>query len=126
MLNFKNFIKGFHLIKENFEFENSEIYTEMIYDALKDKINDKMFLDCCNGILFTTSKQEWCKAYGFKGRPAVKDWLDVFIPKAIEKTRYKICSITGANLKEIYFEYPDHYLMFINQHKQGKLEDSHG
>ena len=71
-------------------------------------------------------KDDWNKAYGFKGRPALKDWLNAFIPKTIEKTRYKICPITGANLKEVYFDYPDYYLEFLNQKKQGKIEDSEG
>lgn len=126
MLNFKNFLSGFHLLKENFEFDNSDTYAKMIYDSLKEKIDDKIFIDSCNEILKQTSKDDWNKAYGFKGRPALKDWLDAFIPKTIEKTRYKICPITGANLKEIYFDYPDYYLEFLNQKKQGKIEDSGG
>ena len=107
---------------ENFEFTNSELYTEMVYGALKDRLTDKRFLDTCNNILKETTKDDWNKAYGFKGRPAVKDWVDAFIPKAIEKSRHVKCPITGANLKEIYFDYPDDYLEELNQNKQVKLE----
>ena len=107
---------------ENFEFTNSELYTEMVYGALKDKLTDKRFLDTCNYLLKETTKDDWNKAYGFKGRPAVKDWVDAFIPKAIEKERYVKCPITDANLKEIYFDYPDDYLEELNQNKQVKLE----
>ena len=107
---------------ESFEFTNSELYTEMVYGALKDRLTDKRFLDTCNNLLKETTKDDWNKAYGFKGRPAVKDWVDAFIPKAIEKSRYVKCKITGANLKEIYFDYPDDYLEELNQSRRVKLE----
>lgn len=126
MLTIKIFNDGFKKIQTIFEFQPEPDYQKMIFDALKDKVNDQIFIDSCNEILKQTSKDDWNKAYGFKGRPALKDWLDAFIPKAIEKTRSKICPITGANLKEIYFDYPDYYLEFLNQKKQGKLEDSGG
>ena len=74
-------------------------------------------MNSCNAILEDTSKETWNKAYGFKGRPAVKDWLDAFIPKIIEKSRHKECKITGAILVEHYFDYPDYYLEFLNQQK---------
>lgn len=126
MLTIKIFNDGFKKIQTIFEFQPEPDYQKMIFDALKNKVNDQIFIDSCNEILKQTSKDDWNKAYGFKGRPAVKDWLDAFIPKTIEKTRYKICPITGANLKEIYFDYPDYYLEFLNQKKQGKIEDSGG
>lgn len=126
MLTIKIFNDGFKKIQTIFEFQPEPDYQKMIFDALKDKVNDQIFIDSCNEILKQTSKDDWNKAYGFKGRPALKDWLDAFIPKTIEKTRSKICPITGANLKEIYFDYPDYYLEFLNQKKQGKIEDSGG
>ena len=122
MLTIKIFNDGFKKIQTIFEFQPEPDYQKMIFDALKDKVNDQIFIDSCNEILKQTSKDDWNKAYGFKGRPALKDWLDAFIPKAIEKTRYKKCPITGANLKELYFDYPDDYLAELNQNKQGKLE----
>lgn len=126
MLTIKIFNDGFKKIQTIFEFQPESDYQKMIFDALKDKVNDQIFIDSCNEILKQTSKDDWNKAYGFKGRPALKDWLDAFIPKTIEKTRSKICPITGANLKEIYFDYPDYYLEFLNQQKQDKIEDSGG
>lgn len=122
MLKIETFTQGFKKMQLSFEFEPNLEYQGMIYDSLKEKINDKMFMDACNAILKDTSKETWNKAYGFKGRPAVKDWLDAFIPSVVEKTRYVKCKITGANLKEIYFDYPDDYLEELNQNKQGKLE----
>ena len=126
MLTIKIFNDGFKKIQTIFEFQPEPDYQKMIFDALKYKVNDQIFIDSCNEILKQTSKDDWNKSYGFKGRPALKDWLDAFIPKTIEKTKYKICPITGANLKEIYFDYPDYYLEFLNQQKQVKIEDSEG
>ena len=110
----------------SFEFEPNLEYQGMIFDSLKEKINNQMFMDSCNAILEDTSKETWNKAYGFKGRPAVKDWLDAFIPKIVEKSRHKECKITGAILVEHYFDYPDHYLEFLNQQKGGKFKELEG
>ena len=122
MLTIKIFNDGFKKFQLNFEFQPDPEYQAMIYGALKNKLTDKRYLDTCNAILEGTSKQDWNEAYGFKGRPAIADWLDVFIPKPVEKTRYVKCPLTGAKLKELYFDYPDDYLAELNQNKQGKLE----
>ncbi len=126
MLTIEIFTHGFKKMRLSFEFPPDIEYQGLIYDVLRNKINNQMFIDSCKSILKNTSKDSWNKAYGFKGRPAIKDWLDAFIPKAIEKTRYKKCPITGANLKEIYFEYPDYYLEFLNQQNQVNIEVSNG
>ena len=122
MLTIKIFNDGFKKFQLNFEFQPDPEYQAMIYGALKNKLTDKRYLDTCNAILEGTSKQDWNEAYGFKGRPAIADWLDVFIPKPVEKTRYVKCPLTGAKLKELYFDYPDDYLAELNQNKRGKLE----
>lgn len=122
MLTIKIFNDGFKKFQLNFEFQPDPEYQAMIYGALKNKLTDKRYLDTCNAILEGTSKQDWNEAYGFKGRPAIADWLDVFIPKPVEKTRYVKCPLTGAKLKELYFDYSDDYLAELNQNKQGKLE----
>ena len=126
MLKIETFTQGFKKMQLSFEFEPNLEYQGMIFDSLKEKINDKMFIDSCNAILKDTSKETWNKAYGFKGRPAVKDWLDAFIPKVIEKSRHKECKITGAILVEHYFDYPDRYLEFLNQQKGGKFKELEG
>lgn len=122
MINRKEFLKGLHLFKENFEFDISEEYTRMIYDALKEKLNDKLFLDTCNNILQSTTKEDWNSAYGYKGRPAVADWVDAFIPKMQDTGRTKICELTGQRVK--IYEYPESYLEFLNEQKRGKVEAS--
>jgi len=126
MLKIETFTQGFKKMQLSFEFEPNLEYQGMIFDSLKEKINNQMFMDSCNAILKDTSKETWNKAYGFKGRPAVKDWLDAFIPKVIEKSRHKECKITGAILVEHYFDYPDHYLEFLNQQKGTKFKELEG
>ena len=123
MLKIETFTQGFKKMQLSFEFEPNLEYQGMIFDSLKEKINDKMFIDSCNAILKDTSKETWNKAYGFKGRPAVKDWLDAFIPNVIEKTRYVKCKITGAILVERFFDYPEDYLDFLNQQKGGEIKN---
>lgn len=126
MLKIETFTQGFKKMQLSFEFEPNLEYQGMIFDSLKEKINDKMFIDSCNAILKDTSKETWNKAYGFKGRPAVKDWLDAFIPNVIEKTRYVKCKITGAILVERFFDYPEDYLEFLNQQKGGEFKKLEG
>ena len=126
MLKIETFTQGFKKMQLSFEFEPNLEYQGIIFDSLKEKINDQMFMNSCNAILEDTSKETWNKAYGFKGRPAVKDWLDAFIPKVIKKSRHKECKITGAILVEHYFDYPDRYLEFLNQQRGGKFKELEG
>lgn len=122
MLTIKIFNDGFKKIQLVFEFQPDSDYQQIVYNALKDKMTDRLFIDICNNILKEVSKEDWNKAYGFKGRPSIKDWIDAFVPAPVEKTRYVACKITGAMLKETYFDYPEYYLREINQQKQVKLE----
>jgi len=106
------FNQGFNKIRVVFEFEPNPDYQLIVYEALKDKLTDQMFLDGCNGILNGTTKQEWNNAYGFKGRPAPKDWEDAFLsPYKVKKTKY--CSISGRNFETEVFS--DKYLEQIQQ-----------
>lgn len=122
MLSIKIFNEGFKKIQLVFEFQPDPAYQELIYYALKDKLTDERFLKSCNGILAETSKDDWNKVYGFKGRPAVKDWVGAMVPQIVEKSRYVKCPLTGAMLKEIYFDYPDDYLEELNRFGGVKLE----
>jgi len=77
----------------------------------------KMILDCLNtfdNILRTTTKEEWNKAYGYKGRPAIADWLNTFIPNMTKKLILKIEPSTGARSFEYDYVYPEWYLEIIN------------
>jgi hypothetical protein len=118
MLTNNNFLINLNILKENFEFTVSDIYCQLVFDSLKDKITDRMFIETCKGILQTTTKEEWNKAYGYKGRPAIADWLKVFVPEMQKKRIYKKCQNTGATLAEIEYNYPDWYLQEITLDKQ--------
>ncbi|MFZ9376746.1 MAG: hypothetical protein ACO25K_06450 [Candidatus Fonsibacter ubiquis] len=122
MINIQIFITGFKKLQLTFEFEPSTEYQEMVYNCLKDELNDQMFLDHCTYILKNTTKKEWNEAYGYRGRPALKDWLDNFIPEKEEITVYKICPQTGARLVERTKIYPKYYQDFLDSKKLKTLK----
>ena len=114
MLNQELFLNGVKKLQRSFEFVECKEYYFDVFNSLKDKITDRMFIETCKGILQATTKEEWNKAYGYKGRPAIADWLKVFVPEMEKKRIYKKCPNTGATLTEIGYDYPDWYLKEIN------------
>lgn len=100
MLNPLVFAKTLALFSEIYGFEYSKGYSSLVYESLREKTNDKDFQDASKHILQETKLTDWNKAYGFKGKPAIADWVEAFVLKKqfIEKTEYYKCSITGANL----------------------------
>ena len=114
MLNQEVFLRGVKKLQRSFEFVECKDYYFDVFDSLKDKITDRMFMETCKGILQATTKEGWNKAYGHKGRPAIADWLKAFVPEMQKKTIYKKCPNTGANLVEIGYDYPNWYLQEIN------------
>ena len=117
MLNQELFLSGVKKLQRSFEFVECKEYYFDVFDSLKDKITDRMFIETCKGILQATIKEEWNKAYGYKGRPAIADWLKVFVPKMEKKRIYKECPNTGATLVDIGYDYPDWYLKEITLNK---------
>jgi hypothetical protein len=103
MLSLKQFLKGYHLIKENFEFESSDNYIDLVYSELKEKTNDNEFEKDVRIVLREVTKEEWNRKYGFKGRAGLADWLNSFVIKQ-EKTVYKKCEITGVMIVERVIE----------------------
>ena len=61
------FIEGFCILKENFDFECSKTYIDLIYNGLKDKVDNQSFMEDVMRVLEETTKEEWLKLYGFKG-----------------------------------------------------------
>ena len=51
MLNYTTFSKGLLMLKTNFEFDNNEIYLELVYDNIKEKCGPKRFMACINDLL---------------------------------------------------------------------------
>jgi hypothetical protein len=120
-LNLKTFTTGFYKLVASFEFSFDKIYTQMIYDALKDKINDEIFIDTCRNILKTTTKQEWNEAYGYKGRPALADWINAFVPKMQKTGNLVKCKITNQLVDE--YKYPENYQRFLDSSKPKTLNN---
>jgi hypothetical protein len=99
-----------------FEFEENEIYMELVYDNIKEKCGPKRFMACIKDLLLNKSKEDWNKAYGFKGRMAVKDWLDIVIPAKVVK-EYSIKAVgSDFTVKQTYLDYPDDYLAELKNH----------
>lgn len=115
MLTIKTFNGCFKRLQLNFEFQPDLDYQQMIYNALKDKIDNKMFIETFKSIMFETTKEEWNKIYGYKGRPAIADWINAFVPKPIKKERYITDKATGARLLEHYYDYPDFHKKFLQK-----------
>ena len=116
MLNYAIFTKGFLTLKTNFEFDNNEIYMELVYENIKEKCGPKRFMICINDLLLNKSKEDWNRAYGFKGRMAVKDWLDIVIPAKII-IGYKEYKEFGTFIpRNPIFEYPADYLAELKNH----------
>lgn len=104
------------MLKTNFEFDNNEIYMELVYENIKEKCGPKRFMACINDLLLNKNKEDWNKAYGFKGRMAVKDWLDIVIPAKIVK-EYSIKPVgSDFTFKQTYLDYPDDYLAELKNH----------
>ena len=119
MLNHTIFSKGLLMLKANFEFDNNEIYMELVYENIKEKCGPKRFMACINNLLLNKSKEDWNKAYGFKGRMAVKDWLDIVIPAKIiigSYCEYKGFGIYSCRVPNPIFDYPADYLAELKNH----------
>lgn len=116
MLNNTTFLQGLMMLQANFEFEENEIYMELVYDNIKEKCGPKRFMACIKDLLLNKSKEDWNKAYGFKGRMAVKDWLDIVIPAKVVK-EYSIKAVgSDFTVKQTYLDYPDDYLAELKNH----------
>jgi hypothetical protein len=119
-LDLKTFTTGFYKFVANFEFSYDKIYTQMIYDALKNEISDEIFIETCNKALKEITKQKWNEAYGYKGRPAVADWVNYFISQTrIETNEKYVCEYTGELRKKIV--YTESYQKFLDSKKPKKL-----
>jgi len=121
MINAQIFITGFKKLQLTFEFDPNTEYQEMVYDALKDQINDKIFFNQCSKILLSMTKKEWNDKHGYKGRPSIKDWLEMIIPK-LEKTNKRIPAPWNPEWEKTdELAYPKDYQDFLDSKKPKKL-----
>jgi len=100
MLDNEIFTKRFLLLSENFGFEASPEYQLAVFAALKDQITTDQFLEGTTWQILNVKGEEWNKAYGYRGKPTIADWIDALVPPEewIEQEQNYKCSITGANL----------------------------
>lgn len=80
--------------------DEAKAYKILVYNSLKKEIMDQDFKERAKNIMKQISNKDWNDAYGYGGKPSVKDWIDAFIPPEqwIEQEQNYKCSITGANL----------------------------
>jgi hypothetical protein len=104
MLDKTLFQEAMAMFSINFGFElkgeDGRIYKRLVFDALQNEVSDEAFKKATYSILKTTTLEAWNKAYGFKGKPAVADWIEAVISKQefVKKTQYYQCETTGAML----------------------------
>ena len=70
-------MRGIKKLQRSFEFIECKEYYFDIFGSIQDTITDEIFIDACKYIITTTTKEEWNKAYGYKGRPAIADWIKI-------------------------------------------------
>lgn len=103
ILTFNTFLEGFEVLKTRFEFEADALYTKLVYDTLRSKINLEIFNNTLRKII-KHSKKDWQSRYNSKNRPDLADWIDAFMPATITRNVYK-----DNILVDSYEDYPDWY-----------------
>lgn len=78
----KSFAEMIYLLAENFNFEVSDMWLEMIYDVT-NRFTDEEIIYARNKIVSVT-QEEWNKKYGYGGKPAIADWVNFFNSKKID------------------------------------------
>jgi len=104
MLSKETFLKQFLLMSENFGFAFTAEYQLMIYAGLKNLVNDQEFVRISHSIIKDTKLTDWNAAYGFKGKPALADWIEAYAPpkkkwKCDESTGFKVIEDISNNLR---------------------------
>jgi hypothetical protein len=104
MLSNETFVKQFLLMSENFGFAFTTEYQLMIYAGLKNLVNDQEFVKISHSIIKDTKLTDWNAAYGFKGKPALADWIEAYAPpkkkwKSDESTGFKVIEDISNNLR---------------------------
>ena len=94
MITEKAFKQNLAYLEMNFNIECPPEYLKFIYQALKGKFDDEEMRYGFK-ILLHKTQDEWNKEYGYKGRPAVADWVNFFNQK-------KKDDLQAAKDKELY------------------------
>lgn len=105
MLSKETFLQVLATFSVNFGFkfyndEEATSYKLVIYDKLKNIVDDYHFKKRADSIILNTSSKDWNDAYKYTGgKPSAKDWIEAFEmkPQWIKKDEYYIEPNTGAN-----------------------------
>ena len=84
MLSEKLFKQQLALLAENFNFQPGPEYIKLIYGAIKDKTADEILMKRAGNILLRKKLSDWNKDFGFGGKPAVADFIEMFCVKREE------------------------------------------
>jgi len=84
MLNEKIFKQNIAILSENFNFQPTSEWMKLIFRSINDKTSDQIFKHRIGEILFTKKSSEWNKDFGFGGKPALADCLEMFCVKRKE------------------------------------------
>lgn len=92
------------LLCENFNFEVSSAYVKMVYGELKNSVSDRDMLVVTKRILKDVSSEDWSSSYGYRGKPALADWIEAYEPpkkkwKCDESTGFKVIEDISNNLR---------------------------
>ena len=91
-------------MSENFGFAFTTEYQLLIYNGLKNLVNDQEFIRISHGIIKDTKLTDWSSSYGYRGKPALADWIEAYAPpkkkwKCDESTGFKVIEDISDNLR---------------------------
>lgn len=109
------FTQQFRLLAENFNFNFSVEYQLAVFEAIKSITNERM-IETTKGVMLSTTMKDWNEAYGFKGKPAVADWIEVFLPKIRKKiTKFDEGSAYGYDAYELVTDFGNNQRKLKNE-----------
>jgi len=84
--------------------DEARAYKTLIYNSLKTEITDQDFKERARNIMQQTTNKDWNDAYGYGGKPSVKDWIEAYAPpkkkwKCDESTGFKVIEDISNNLR---------------------------
>lgn len=84
MLTEKFFKQQIALLSENFNFQITPEYLKLIFGSIKNITSNEIFAQKAQSLIFNKKVSDWNKDYGFNGKPAVADFIDIFCVKRQE------------------------------------------
>lgn len=93
-------------LEMNFNVECQPEYLKFIFQSLRDKFNDEDMKYGFKTLFHEKTQDKWNKEFGYGGKPAVADWVNLFQRRGIEararlKEREEFLAIEKMNKKRI-------------------------